>query len=137
MVGRNYMPMRTKILSFIYCRKNNKWLLLKNNGAEPIHGGEKWFTITGSVAPEDRCLEDAVARELLEEIDIAPIKIINLNIKSEYYCKYDKKDCLEHYFLSIINSDKVALDIVENTDYLWVDLDEYIEKIWWLEDNQI
>jgi len=129
--------MRTKILSFIYSRKNQKWLLLKNNGDDPIHGGEKWFTVTGSVEPEDKSLEDAVARELLEEINQAPIKIINLNTKSKYFSEYDKEDCLEHNFLSIVNSDKVTLDTVENTDYLWVDLDEYIEKIWWLDDKQI
>lgn len=128
--------MRTKVLSFIYSRKNNKWLLLKNNGEDPIHGGEKWFTVTGSVEPEDKTLEDAVARELLEEINLAPIKIINLNTKSEYYSEYDKEDCLEHNFLSIVNSDKVVLDTIENTDYLWADLDEYIEKIWWLEDKE-
>ena len=127
--------MRTKILSFIYSRKNNNWLLLKNNGADPIHGGEKWFTVTGSVESEDKSLEDAVARELLEEINLAPIKIINLNTKSEYYSEYDKEDCLEYNFISVVNSDKVTLDTIENTDYLWVDLEEYIEKIWWLEDK--
>jgi 8-oxo-dGTP pyrophosphatase MutT (NUDIX family) len=128
--------MRTKILSFIYSRKNNKWLLLKNNGADPVHGGEKWFTVTGSVEPEDKSLENVVARELLEEINLAPIKIINLNTKSEYYCEYDKENCLEHNFLSVVNSDKIVLDTIENTDFLWVDIEEYIEKIWWLEDKK-
>ncbi|HOW29832.1 MAG TPA: NUDIX domain-containing protein [archaeon] len=127
--------MRIKILSFIYSRKNNRFLLLKNNGEDPIHGGEKWFTVTGSVEKEDKSLEDAVARKMLEEIDIAPIKIINLNTKSEYYSNYDKEQCEEHNFLSIINSDKVILDGIEHIDFLWCDIDEYIEKLWW-DDNK-
>jgi 8-oxo-dGTP pyrophosphatase MutT (NUDIX family) len=114
--------MRTKILSFIYSRKNKKFLLLKNNGEDPIHGGEKWFTVTGSVEKEDKSLEDAVAREMLEEIDIAPIKIINLNTKSEYYSNYDKEQCEEHNFLSIITH-KVFL-MIENIVFFG-GIDEY------------
>lgn len=128
--------MITKILSFIYSRKNNKCLLLKNNGADPIHGGEHWFTVTGSVEKEDKGLEETVAREMLEEINLAPIKIINLNTKNEYYSDFDKEDCIEYNFFSVVNSDKIELDNIEHTDFLWCDIDDFIEKLCWTEDKQ-
>lgn len=125
--------MRTKILSFVYSRKNNKWLLLKNNPVK-LRGLERWFTVTGTIE-ENENLEQTVARELLEEINIAPIKIITLNNTNKYLSKFDDEECIEYNFLSIINSDKIELDNIENIDYLWVDFEEFIEKLWWYEDK--
>lgn len=125
--------MRNKVLSFIYSRKNNKWLLLKNNPVK-LRGFKRWFTVTGTIE-ENENLEQTVAKELLEEINIAPIKIITLNNTNKYLSKFDDEECIEYNFLSIINSDKIELDNIENIDYLWVDFEEFIEKLWWYEDK--
>ncbi len=125
--------MRTKILSFIYSRKNNKWLLLKNN-PKKIRGLERWFTVTGTIEKNEN-IEQTVARELLEEINLAPIKIINLDSINKYLSKFDDEKCLEHNFLSIVNSDKIELEVIEHVDYLWCDIDEFIEKLWWYDNK--
>lgn len=126
--------MRTKILSFIYSRKNNKFLLLKNNPIK-LRGLERWFTVTGTIE-ENENLEQTVARELIEKINQAPIKIINLNTTNKYLSKFDDEECVEYNFLSIVNSDKVELDEKEHIDYLWVNFEEFIEKLWWSEDKE-
>jgi len=125
--------MRIKILSFVYSRKNNKWLLLRNNPIK-LRGFERWFTVTGTIE-ENEDIKQTVARELLEEINLAPIEIINLNTTNKYLSKFDDKECLEYNFLSIVNSDKIELDKKEHIDYLWVDFEEFIEKLWWYEDK--
>lgn len=125
--------MKTKILSFIYSRKNNKWLLLKNN-PKKIRGLERWFTVTGTIEKNEN-IEQTVARELLEEINLAPIKIINLDSINKYLSKFDDEKCLEHNFLSIVNSDKIELEVIEHVDYLWCDIDEFIEKLWWYDNK--
>ena len=127
--------MRTKVLSFIYSRKNNKWLLLRNNPKDPVHGGDILVVISGSVEKEDKTLEETVAREMFEEINLTPIKIINLNQSCNYYSKFDEEECIEHYFLSIVNSDKITLEGIEHTDFLWCDINEFVEKLYWTEDK--
>ncbi len=123
--------MRIKILSFI--TYNNTFLLLKNN-PDPVHGFSRWFTVTGSVEAGET-LEVAVAREIKEETNLDIIKIIPLNTFSEYYSNFDKKDCKEHNFISIVKNNQVTLDNIEVIDYKWVPIDEYITQIWWNEDK--
>jgi NAD+ diphosphatase len=123
--------MRLKILSFITYK--NKFLLLRNN-PDPVHGPSKWFTVTGSVE-EGENLEDAVAREIKEETNLDILKAIPLNTFSEYYSNFDKEMCKEHNFVSIAKDDNVALDNIEQIEYEWVSIDEYIDRIWWNEDK--
>jgi len=127
--------MRTKILSFVFSRKNKKWLLLKNKPIDPIHNRNVWAVISDSVKKEDCILEDTVARKILKELNLSPIKITNLNKSCKYYSKFDKKECTKHYFLSIVNSDKIELKKTEHIDYLWCDIDEFINKLYWKEDK--
>ena len=71
--------MNKKILSFIYNKKKNKFLILKTNGDEPeVHGKSHWFTTTGSVEKEES-YEEAVRREVKEETD--------LDVKEIYFLK--------------------------------------------------
>ena len=53
--------MNKKILAFI-C-DGEKFLLLRNNSRDLTHGGDYWFTVTGSVE-SDESIEDAVKREV-------------------------------------------------------------------------
>lgn len=124
--------MRIKILSFI--THNNKYLLLKNN-PDPVHGPERWFTVTGSVE-EGETLEVAVAREIKEETNLDVIKIIPLGSFSEYYSNFDKEMCKEYNFISLVKNDQVILDNIEVIEFDWVSIDEYIDRIWWIGDKK-
>jgi 8-oxo-dGTP pyrophosphatase MutT (NUDIX family) len=126
--------MRIKILSFI--TYNNKFLLLRNGPTDPIHGWDRWSTVTGSVE-ENETLEEAVAREIKEETNLDVAKTISLSSFSEYYSEFDKEMCKEHNFISIVKNDQVTLDNIENIEYEWVPIDEYVERIWWDEKEQL
>jgi NADH pyrophosphatase NudC (nudix superfamily) len=56
--------MNKKILVFV-C-KREKFLLLRNNSQDPSHGGDYWFTVTGSVEKNEG-KEEAIKREVLFE----------------------------------------------------------------------
>ena len=56
--------MNKKILAFI-C-DGERFLLLRNNPKDPSHGGDYWFTVTGTVEVNES-LEDAINREVKEE----------------------------------------------------------------------
>ena len=118
--------MRKKILAFIIDGK--KFLALRNNPSEPEkHGGDFWFTVTGSVE-NGESFEDAVKREVLEETSLNVKSIFNLN----WGCRY--KDWTgeneEHYYLAFVSHGKVKLSI-EHVDYEWLSFPKFLNRIKW------
>jgi len=120
--------MNKKILSFIYNKKKNKFLILKTNGDEPeVHGKSHWFTTTGSVEKEES-YEEAVRREVKEETD--------LDVKEIYFlkwgCRYEwaDKECDELYHMAFVENDVVKLN-EEHVDYKWLGLDDFVKEIDW------
>lgn len=125
--------MRQKILSFITDGK--KFLALRNNPDEPEkHGGDFWFTVTGSIELNES-REEAVKREISEETGIYVKKTIDLNWSSRY--EWQGEDCEEYNFVAFVkHTDKITLN-EEHIEYKWLPLDDFVKLIRWDDDKQV
>lgn len=122
--------MKNKILTFIYNKKKNKFLVL-NITKHPDHapkGG--WFTVTGGIE-RDESSEDAVVREIKEETGLDVEEVFDLSWGSTY--KWKGEEFKEMNFIAFVNSDEVILN-EEYSKYDWLDIDKFIEKIEWNDD---
>jgi len=117
--------MNKKILAFI--SDGRKFLLLRNNSKDPAHGGDYWFTVTGSVE-QDETLERAVKREVKEETNLNVTEIFDLKWGSIY--SWGEEDHSENNFLAFVKKEKVVLN-EENVDSQWLGLIDFIKKINW------
>jgi NADH pyrophosphatase NudC (nudix superfamily) len=117
--------MNKKILAFVY--NGEKFLLLRNNSKDPSHGGDYWFTVTGS-AEADESTEKAVKREIKEESNLNVYEIFDLKWGSIY--SWGKEDHLEKNFLAFVKKEKVILN-EEHVDFEWLNLNDFIRKINW------
>ena len=120
-----------KILTFIV--KDKKLLLLLGSDQDPQFHKSFWYVVTGGCEKEDKTLEDAVKREVLEETGLTLTKIVNLNWTFEYESLGEY--CIEHAFISYTNSNNVVLN-EESIDYKWCDIGEFIDLIEWYGDKQ-
>lgn len=117
--------MNKKILAFV-CN-GEKFLLLRNNSKDSAHGGDYWFTVTGSVEANES-IEHAVRREVKEETNLDVSEIFYLKWGSVY--SWGGKDHSENNFLSFVKKGKVILN-EEHVDSEWLNLDDFIKKITW------
>jgi len=117
--------MKNKILAFLI--RDNKFLALRNNPADPKHGGDYWFTVTGSVEAGESS-EDAVKREIKEETNLETLELFNLNWGSIY--SWGGEDKSEDNFLAFVKGGKITLN-KEHVGYEWLNLEEFISKIKW------
>ncbi|HOF44523.1 MAG TPA: NUDIX domain-containing protein [Candidatus Pacearchaeota archaeon] len=117
--------MNKKILAFVCDGK--KFLLLRNNPKDPSHGGDYWFTVTGSVEA-DESIENAVRREVKEETNLNVSEILGLKWGSVY--SWGGKDYSENNFLVFVKKEKVVLN-EEHVDSEWLNLNDFIKRIKW------
>jgi len=117
--------MNKKILAFI--SDGREFLLLRNNSKDPAHGGDYWFTVTGSIE-NGESLNDAIKREVKEETNLEVSEILDLRWGSVY--SWGEQDHSENNFLAFVKREKVILN-EENTDFEWLNLDDFIKKINW------
>ena len=117
--------MNKKILAFVCDEK--EFILLRNNSKDPTHGGDYWFTVTGSVE-KNESLNDAIKREVKEETNLEVSEILDLRWGSVY--SWGEEDHSENNFLAFVKREKVILN-EENTDFEWLNLDDFIKKIKW------
>jgi len=126
--------MKHKILTFIYSKKDNKFLTLRNN-PHPNHGGDFWFVVTGGLEGAETHKEAAI-REAKEETNLDLIETFNLNWSSIY--EWGDELCRELNFLGFVEDVKnIKLDQEEVVEYKWLDLEEFIELIKWEDDKKI
>ncbi len=126
--------MKQKILTFIYSKKNNKFLALRNN-PHPDHGGDFWFVVTGGLEGEETHKE-AARREVKEETNLDMIEILNLNWSSIY--EWNNELCREINFLGFAEDpEDIRLDQEEVIEHKWLNLDEFINLINWQDDKGI
>ena len=104
-----------------------EFLLLRNNSKDPSHGGDFWFTVTGSVEVEES-IEDAVRREIKEETNLNVSEILDLKWGSVY--SWGGEDHSENNFLAFVKKEKVVLN-EEYVDSEWLNLNDFIKKINW------
>ena len=117
--------MNKKILAFV-C-DGEKFLLLRNNSKDLAHGGDYWFTVTGSLEA-DESIEDAVRREVKEETNLNVSEILDLKWGSVY--SWGGEDHSENNFLAFVKKEKVVLN-EEHVDSEWLNLNDFIKKINW------
>ena len=117
--------MNKKILAFIYNGK--KFLSLRNNPENANFGGDFWFTVTGTIE-ENESAEDAVKREIREEIGLEVDDILYLNFDSIY--KWAGKEHLERNYIVFTKDNEIKLDN-EHVEYKWQDIVSFIKDIKW------
>ena len=106
------------------------FLALRNNPTDPIHGGDFYYVVTGSVEAEDRNEEDSVRREIDEETGIQNIiSIKKLSITKEYTDAFG--DICKENIYSVITNQEVEHLNIENIDYIWLTNEEFVKTIHW------
>lgn len=134
------MNTRQKVMVFVARAKGSSYeWLARHNAPNPEHGGERWYVVTGNVEPGET-LEQAALREVQEETAISShTKLLQLPISNTYISNKDSQTKIEEQaFLFITNyTDQIILN-EESTDFAWLELDEFIQAIWWPKDkNQL
>ena len=117
-----------KIFSFVVNKETNKFLLLLGSSADPQYQKSFWYVVTGGKEEQDKNLEETVKREIKEETNLDVQEIIYLNWIFKY--KSLGNDCTEYVYISFVNEADVVLN-EENIDYMWCNVDEFIELIEW------
>lgn len=115
--------MKNKILAFVYDGDN--FLALRNNAADSVHGGDYWFTVTGSMEGRES-YGDAVYREVKEETGLIVKDTFDLNCGSIY--SWAGKDYSERNFLAFVLKGDVKLS-VEHVDFNWLSLKRFVRRI--------
>ncbi len=134
------MNTRQKVMVFVARAKGSSYeWLARHNAPNPEHGGDRWYVVTGNVEPGET-LQQAALREVQEETAISlHTKLLQLPIINTYISNKDSQTKIEEQaFLLITNyTDRIILN-EESTDFAWLELDEFIQTIWWPKDkNQL
>ena len=117
--------MNKKILAFVCNGK--KFLALRNNPKDPKHGGDFWFTVTGSIENGENETK-AIRREIKEETNLEVIEIFDLNWGSVY--GWNNKEFNEKNYIAFVKEGSIKLNN-EHIDYEWLGLDDFIRRIKW------
>jgi len=117
--------MNKKILAFVCDGK--RFLALRNNSQDPSHGGDFWFTVTGSIE-KDENEKGAIKREVKEETDLDVKDVLDLNWGSIY--PWGDQNHQEKNFIAFVKDGKVRLS-EEHTEYEWLILRDFIKKLKW------
>ena len=121
-----------KIFSFVVNKETNKLLLLLGSSLDPQYKRSFWYVVTGGKEEQDKDLEETVIREIKEETNLDAREIIYLNWSFKY--KSLGNVCTEYVYVSFVDDKDVVLN-EENIDYMWCDVDEFIELIEWSGDK--
>lgn len=123
-----------KIFSFVVNKETNKLLLLLGSSLDPQYKRSFWYVVTGGKEEQDKDLEETVIREIKEETNLDAREIIYLNWSFKY--KSLGNVCTEYVYVSFVDDKDVVLN-EENIDYMWCDVDEFIELIEWSGDKEV
>ena len=123
-----------KILSFIV--DDERFLATRNNSSSPEkHGGDFWFTVTGSIE-KGETKDEAVIREIKEETNLDVKEVFDLNWGSIY--KNWQGICREFNLISFVDKNqKIKLDMQEVVEYKGLPLNEFVDFISWGDDKKI
>jgi len=117
--------MKRKILAFVY--DGRRFLTLRNNPTDSAHGGDYWFTVTGSVESRESYLE-AVKREIKEETNLDVSGIFDLKWESIY--NWGGEEYRERNYLALTKKGRVILS-EEHIDFEWLNLKKFVNRISW------
>lgn len=115
---------------FIYKKvgRINKFLLLKRNESE-IYAGI--WSIAGGRIEEGEKIYEAAKREMMEETGLEPVHFYSIDIVNGFYAKDKDTINLVPVFLAEAGSQVVKLSS-EHSEYLWLDYENALEKIYWI-----
>ncbi len=127
------MKIEKKVFVIVFRKSSDKLelLCLKPN-PEPGRNTD-YYVVTGSI-DNGETKEEAVNREVFEEIGIQPISIINLNDKIKYTDHITKEKFIEYCYGAEINDDVQKLN-EEHVRYKWVSDHDFVKSIWWDDDK--
>lgn len=125
------MTRKEKVLAIIARRieKQIHFLALRNNPADPAHGGDFYYVITGGVDAGEPASE-AVLREIDEETGITRfLRIIRLPLVREFEDKYGQL-CREEMF-GLVTEEDVSHLSIEHIEWEWWQKEEFVKRIVW------
>ena len=122
-----------KIFSFVVNKETNKLLLLLGSESDPQYKKSFWYVVTGGKEEQDKNLEETVKREIKEETNLDIQEIIYLNWIFKY--KSLGTICTEYVYVSFAEDIDVVLN-EENINYMWCDVDKFVELIEWAGDKE-
>lgn len=132
------MNTKQKVMVFIARPHGSHYdWLTRRNAPHLEHGGDRWYVVTGNVESGEP-LETAAIREVQEETGInSHITLIKLPIIHSYISNKDTHTEIQEQAFLLVTANNQAIRLnEESTDYLWLQLDKFIDKIWWPKDRQ-
>ena len=107
-----------------FCENEGKFLMLQRNAEKSA--GDKWGLPAGKME-NNESLEEAIMRELLEEVSLAS-EGLELLYHSKYYVEHYGYQIVFHVFRTDLDDpSKVKLNKNENQSLLWVTPEESVE----------
>lgn len=101
-------------------QKDDKFLIVKRKSSENIHPG-KW-SFPGGIVEKDESLEDALKREIKEEVNLTIKKIIK-KVSSYSYKRPDKNTTQGQCFLVEVTDYNVKIN-EDLEDFKWITVEE-------------
>lgn len=126
-----FLSRKEKVLAIIARKIDDqiRFLALRNNPADPAHGGDFFYVVTGKVE-EGEDQKQAILREIEEETGITKIlQIIQLPIVREFLDTWGNP-CREVVYLVLTDQDVIGFSI-EHIGREWWGRGEFIKKIFW------
>ena len=128
------MAAHKKVWVMIYKKTANGELLYL--ALKPTPGPEypyEYYVVTGSLEG-DESFEQAAVREAKEETGLEVDYLLDLNYVFNY--KQDKQAVREQCYGALVQDGEIVLN-EEHVGYKWMDKNEFVAKLWWLQDREI
>lgn len=131
------MTHKQKVMVFIARSKGKSYeWLARRNAANKNHGGDRWYMVTGNIEANETP-KTAALREVTEETGIKDVqRIVELPIVNKYYSDNQPNvEFIERAYLYIADHPGQVKLNEESTNYQWLSLDDFVDKIWWPKDK--
>ncbi len=122
--------MKEKVLAIVARQDKGQiqFLALRNNPADPAHGGDFYYVVTGSTDGEEH--EEAVRRELKEETGIENLLKIKILPVTKTFTDNWGNECRETMFALVTDEDVKHLSI-EHIDHQWLVKEQFASIVRW------
>ncbi len=122
--------MKEKVLAIVARQDKDQvqFLALRNNPADPAHGGDFYYVVTGSTDGEEH--EVAIRRELKEETGIQNLLKTKILPVTKTFIDSWGNECRETMFALVTDEDVKHLSI-EHIEYQWLAKAEFASMVRW------
>lgn len=125
------MTRKEKVLAIVARKFGDqiRFLALRNNPADPAHGGDFYYVVTGNVDSEEGLLE-TILREVDEETGIRRIlNVAILPVERNFRDGWGRL-CHETFF-AIVTDQEVEHLSEEHIEHTWLKRDSFLSTIRW------